>query len=142
MATQSLSVSVSGSLSVVDADGNQVCSFSPSFTTESTTVDSALISTGEILTNGTSDTTINLASHNKDMIFTFINNVDTDYPVAVKPDGDVIANLKPGECMFSPVHIDGAGDASANLDIDATTAAQKVQYLLCDGSDTGISTDD
>ena len=142
MATQSLSVSVSGSLTVIDSEGNQVCSFSPSFTTNSTTVDSALISTGEILTNGTSDTTINLASHNKDMVFTFIKNVDTDYPVAVKPDGDVIANLKPGECMFSPIHIDGAGDGSANLDLAATTAAQKVQYLICDGPDTGISTDD
>ena len=142
MATQSLSVSVSGSLVVIDSEGNQVCSFSPSFTTNSTTVDSALISTGEILTNGTSDTTINLASHNKDMVFTFIKNVDTDYPVAVKPDGDVIANLKPGECMFSPIHVDGAGDGSANLDLAATTAAQKTQYLICDGPDTGISSDD
>jgi len=142
MATQSLSVTVSGTLSLVDQDGNSVLNFNPSFTTNSTTVDSALISTGEILTNGTSDTTINLASHNKDMVFTFIKNVDTDYPIAVKPDGDVIADLKPGECMFSPIHIDGAGDGSANLDIAATTAAQKVQYLICDGPDTGISTDD
>jgi len=142
MATQSLSVNVTGSLTLIDSDGNSVLSFTPSFTTDSTTVDSALISTGEILTNGTSDTTINLASHNKDMVFTLIKNVDTDYPVAVKPDGDVIANLNPGECMFSPVHIDGAGDGSANLDLAATTAAQKVQYLICDGPDTGISTDD
>ena len=44
--------------------------------------------------------------------------------------------------MFSPVHIDGAGDGSANLDLAATTAAQKVQFLICDGQDTGISTDD
>jgi len=142
MATQQLSVTVSGSLTLTDSDGNQVLSFSPSFTTASTTVDSALISTGEILTNGTSDTTINLASHNKDHIYTFIKNVDTDYPVAVKPDGDVIADLKPGWCMFSPIHIDGAGDASTNLDLAATTAAQKVQYLICDGPDTGIASDD
>jgi|TARA_R100000030_G_scaffold98682_1_gene88900 hypothetical protein len=142
MATQSLSVTVSASLSLVDSDGNTVFTFSPSFTTASTTVDSALISTGEILTNGTSDTTINLASHNKDLIYTFIKNVDTDYPVAVKPDGDVIADLKPGECFFSPIHVDGAGDGSANLDLAATTAAQKVQYLICDGPDTGISSDD
>ena len=142
MATQSLSVSVSGTLTLTDQDGNQVFSFAPSFTTNSTTVDSALISTGEILTNGTSATTINLASHNKDMIFTFIKNVDTDYPVAVNPDGDTIADLKPGWCMFSPIHVDGAGDGSANLDLVATTAAQKVQYLICDGPDTGISTDD
>ena len=142
MATQSLSVTVSASLSLVDSDGNTVFTFSPSFTTASTTVDSALISTGEILTNGTSDTTINLASHNKDLIYTFIKNVDTDYPVAVKPDGDVIADLKPGECFFSPVHVDGVGNDSANLDLAATTAAQKVQYLICDGPDTGISSDD
>ena len=44
--------------------------------------------------------------------------------------------------MFSPIHIDGAGDASTNLDIAATTAAQKVQYLIADGQDTGINTDD
>ena len=142
MATQSLSVTVSGTLTLTASDGNQVFTFSPSFQTASTTVDSALISTGEVLTNGTSDTTINLARHNKDMIFTFIKNVDTDYPVAVKPDGDVIADLKPGECMFSPIHVDGAGDGSANLDLAATTAAQKVQYLICDGPDTGISSDD
>ena len=142
MATQSLSVTVSGTLTLTDSDGNQVFTFSPSFQTASTTVDSALISTGEVLTNGTSDTTINLARHNKDMIFTFIKNVDTDYPVAVKPDGDVIADLKPGECMFSPIHVAGAGDGSANLDLAATTAAQKVQYLICDGPDTGISSDD
>jgi hypothetical protein len=142
MATQSLSVTVTGSVTLTDAEGTTVFSYSPSFTTPSTTTDSALISTGEILTNGTSDTTINLGSHNKDMIFTFIKNVDTDYPVAVKPDGDVIADLKPGECMFSPIHVDGAGDGSANLDLAATTAAQKVQYLICDGPDTGISSDD
>ena len=142
MATTSLSVSVSGSVSLVDSQGTTVFSYSPSFTSASTTVDSALISTGEILTTGTAATTINLAVHNKDLVFAFIKNVDTDYPVAVSPDGDVIANLNPGECMFSPIHIDGAGDGSANLDIAATTAAQKVQYLICDGPDTGIASDD
>ena len=141
MATQSLSVTVSGSISLSDSDGNQVLSFSPSFTTNSTTVDSNILHTGEILV-GTSATTISSASNNKDMIFTFVKNVDTDYPIAVQPDGDVIANLKPGECMFSPVHVDGAGDGSTNLDLIATTAAQKAQYLLCDGPDTGIASDD
>tara|TARA_R100001082_G_C4280702_1_gene123789 strand:- start:36 stop:464 length:429 start_codon:yes stop_codon:yes gene_type:complete len=142
MATQQLSVTVSGSLTLTDSDGNQVLSFSPSFTTASSTVDSAVISTGEILSNGTSDTTINLASHNKDRLYAFIKNVDTDYPVAVKPDGDVIADLKPGWCMFAPLNLDGAANDSANLDIDATTAAQKVQFLLCDGPDLGLSDDD
>ena len=141
MATQTLSVTVSGSLTLVDSDGNQVLSFSPSFTTDSTTVDSIILHTGEILV-GTGATTISSATNNKDMIFTFVKNVDTDYPIAVQPDGDVIANLKPGECMFSPVHVDGAGDGSVNLDLIATTAAQKAQYLLCDGPDTGIASDD
>ena len=141
MATQTLSVTVSGSLTLVDSDGNQVLSFSPSFTTDSTTVDSNILHTGEILV-GTGATTISSAPNNKDMIFTFVKNVDTYYPIAVQPDGDVIANLKPGECMFSPVHVDGAGDGSVNLDLIATTAAQKAQYLLCDGPDTGIASDD
>lgn len=134
MATMSTSITVSGSFTLTDSNGTVIFTFSPSFTTASNT-SGAVISTGEILTNGTSDTTINLARHNKDRIFTFIKNVDTDYPVAVKPDGDVIADLKPGECFFSPVDIDGADDSSANLDIAATTAAQKVQFLLCDGLD-------
>tara|TARA_R100000315_G_C5163772_1_gene94315 strand:- start:49 stop:456 length:408 start_codon:yes stop_codon:yes gene_type:complete len=134
MATMSTTITASGSFSLTDSNGVIIFTYSPSFTTTSNT-SGAVISTGEILTNGTSDTTINLARHNKDRIFTFIKNVDTDYSVAVKPDGDVIADLKPGECFFSPVDIDGAGDSSANLDIAATTAAQKVQFLLCDGLD-------
>ena len=142
MATQSLSITASGTFTLTDANGTTVFSFSPSFTTAATTVDSAQISTGEILTNGTSDTTINLASHNKDRLYAFIKNVDTDYPVAVKPDGDVIADLKPGECMVSPLNLDGAANDSSNLDVAATTAAQKVQYLLCDGADLGLSDDD
>ena len=142
MATQSLSVTASGSFSLTDEDGNSVFSYSPSFTTATEVTDSNHMHTGEILTNGTSATTINAALNNKDLVYTFIKNVDTDYVVTVIPDGDIIAHLNPGECMFSPVHIDGAGDASNNLDIQAATAAQKVQYLICDGKDTGINTDD
>ena len=112
MATMSTTITASGSFSLTDSNGVIIFTYSPSFTTTSNT-SGAVISTGEILTNGTSDTTINLARHNKDRIFTFIKNVDTDYSVAVKPDGD----------------------SSANLDIAATTAAQKVQFLLCDGLD-------
>ena len=142
MATQSLSVTASGSFSLTDSDGNSVFSYSPSFTTATEVTDSNHMHTGEILTNGTSATTINAALNNKDLVYTFIKNVDTDYVVTVIPDGDIIAHLNPGECMFSPVHVDGAGDASKNLDIQAATAAQKVQYLICDGKDTGINTDD
>ena len=143
MATQSLSVTASGTFSLIDSDGNSVFSYSPSFTTAAEVTDSQLMHTGEILTNGTSATTINDATmNNKDCVYTFIKHVDTDYVVTVIPDGDIIAHLNPGECMFSPVHVDGAGDASNNLDIQAATAAQKVQYLICDGEDTGINSDD
>ena len=40
------------------------------------------------------------------------------------------------------MHVDGAADGSNNIDLAATTAAQKVQFLLCDGLDTGMSSDD
>ena len=142
MATQSLSVTASGSFTLTDEDGALVFTYSPSFTTATEVTDSNHMHTGEILTDGTSATTINAALNNKDLVYTFIKNVDTDYVVTVIPDGDIIAHLNPGECMFSPVHVDGAGDASNNLDIQAATAAQKVQYLICDGKDTGINTDD
>ena len=142
MAIMSTTFTASGSFSLTDSDGNSVFSYSPSFTTATEVTDSNHMHTGEILTNGTSDTTINAALNHKDCIYTFIKNVDTDYVVTVIPDGDIIAHLNPGECMFSPVHIDGAGDASNNLDVQAATAAQKVQYLICDGKDTGINTDD
>tara|TARA_R110002020_G_scaffold4811_3_gene20790 strand:+ start:1183 stop:1611 length:429 start_codon:yes stop_codon:yes gene_type:complete len=142
MATQTLSVTATGSFTLVDSEGVTVFSFSPSFTTAAEVTDSNHMHTGEILTNGTSATTINSAMNNKDLVYTFVKNVDTDYIVTVQADGDDIADLKPGQCFFSPVHIDGAGDASNNLDLVAATAAQKVQYLVCDGKDTGINTDD
>lgn len=142
MATQSTSVTVSGSFTLTDSSGNVVFTFSPSFTTQSQTTDAAVISTGEILTNGTSDTTVNLARHNKDRVFAFFKNVDTDYVVTVKADGDIVSTIKPGEAVFSPMHVDGAADGSNNIDLAATTAAQKVQFLLCDGLDTGIASDD
>ena len=103
MATQATSVSVSGNFTLTDSTGSVVFTFSPSFTTLSDT-SSGAISTGEILTNGTSDTLLNLPRHHKDLIFTFIKNVD--------------------------------------ILLAATTAAQKVQFLLCDGPNTGINTDD
>jgi len=142
MATQTLTVTASGSFSLVDSEGLTVFSFSPSFTTAAEVTDSQHMHAGEMLTNGTANTVINSARNNKDLIYTFVKNVDTDYLVTVQADGDDIADLKPGQCFFSPVHIDGAGDASNDLGLVATTAAQKVQYLICDGKDTGINTDD
>ena len=78
MATQTTSISVTGSFTLTDSSGNIVFTFAPSFTTDTTTA-GAVISTGEVLTDGTSDTTINLARHHKDAVFAFIKNVDGDY---------------------------------------------------------------
>jgi len=133
MATLSSSVSVSGTFTLTDQNGSVVFTFSPSFTSASQTSGQAITS-GQVLV-GTSDDTINIALHNKDRVYAFVKNVDTDYAISVKPDGDIIADLKPGEAMFAPVDIDGAGDSSANLDLDAATAAQKAEFLLCDALD-------
>jgi hypothetical protein len=141
MATQSLSLTASLTLTLLDNSDNVVFTYSPTFTVNSGTTDRNALTTGELLV-ATGGTQANLAAHNKDLIYTFIKNVDSDYSVAVNPDGDTIADLKPNECMFSPIHVDGAGDGSANLDLAATTAAQKVQFLICDGEDSGISSDD
>ena len=133
MATLSSNVSVSGTFTLTDQNGSVVFTFSPSFTSASQTAGQAITS-GQVLV-GTSDDTINIALHNKDRVYAFVKNVDTDYAISVKPDGDIIADLKPGEAMFAPVDIDGAGDSSANLDLDAATAAQKAEFLLCDALD-------
>ena len=133
MATLSSSVSVSGTFTLTDQNGSVVFTFSPSFTSASQTTGQA-ITAGQVLA-GTSDDTINIALHNKDRVYALIKNVDTDYAISVKPDGDIIADLKPGEAMFSPIDIDGAGDSSTNLDLDAATAAQKAEFLLCDALD-------
>jgi hypothetical protein len=134
MATQALNVQVSGSFTLTDQNGSIVFSFNPSFISQSHTTGESL-TTGEVLV-GTGDDQINLANlTNKDRLYTFVKNVDTDYAISVKPDGDIIADLKPGEGFFSPVNIDGAADASNNLDLDAATAAQKAQFLLCDALD-------
>ena len=133
MATLSSNVSVSGTFTLTDQNGSVVFTFSPSFTSASQTAGQAITS-GQVLV-GTSDYTINIALHNKDRVYTFVKNVDTDYAISVKPDGDIIADLKPGEAMFAPIDIDGAGDSSANLDLDAATAAQKAEFLLCDALD-------
>ena len=74
MATQATSVTVSGTFTLTDSNGQTVFSFSPTFTTLSNTSDAAVISTGEILTDGTSDTTVNLSRHHKDALFAFIKN--------------------------------------------------------------------
>ena len=133
MATQILNVSVNATFTLTDVNGSVVFSFSPSFVSTSHTTGNA-ITTGEVLVS-TSDDNISISLHNKDRVYSLIKNVDSDYAISVKPDGDVIADLKPGEGMFAPINVDGAGDSSANLDLDAATAAQKAQFLLCDALD-------
>ena len=133
MATQSTTVTVSGQFTLTDQNGSVVFTFTPSFSSLANTSSQA-ITAGQVLA-GTSDDTINIALHNKDRIYALIKNVDTDYAISVKPDGDIIADLKPGEGMFAPIDIDGAGDSSTNLDLDAATAAQKAEFLLCDALD-------
>ena len=133
MATQSTNVSVNATFTLTDQNGSVVFQFTPSFVSQSTTTSQA-ITAGQVLV-GISDDTINIALHNKDRVYAVIKNVDTDYAISVKPDGDIIADLKPGEGMFAPIDIDGAGDSSANLDLDAATAAQKAEFVLCDALD-------
>lgn len=133
MATLTSNVNVTGSFTLTDQNGSIVFQFAPSFQSTSHTTGQAITS-GQVLV-GTSDDTINIALHNKDRVYAFVKNVDTDYAISVKPDGDIIADLKPGEAFFAPVNIDGAGDGSANLDLDAATAAQKAEFLLCDALD-------
>ena len=140
MATMHTTFTASGTFTLTDENGVVVFTYSPSFTSTSNTTAHALYTGEHLAQTGASE--LALADVNDDRVYVFIKNVDTDYPVAVKPDGDVIADLKPTEFMFAPVHIDGAADASTNLDVDATTAAQKVQFLLCDGPNTGINSDD
>jgi len=141
MATQSTTVTVSGSFSLVDADGVTVFTYSPSFTSASNTTSHCLY-TGEHLAQ-TGGSELALADVNDDRLFVFIKNVDTDYAVEVEaslsegggsPSALECADLKPGEFFFAPMELngDGAGDS---VKVTAATADQKVQYLICDALD-------
>ena len=138
MATMATTFTASGSFSLVDETGTTIFSYSPSFTTVPNTTAQVLYSGEHLAQTGGSE--LALGDINPDRVYCFIKHVDTDYAIEVEcneQEGTAkeMVDLKPGECFFSPVDIDGAGDSSANLDLAATTAAQKVQYLLCDGLD-------
>tara|TARA_Y100001938_G_scaffold150156_1_gene239861 strand:+ start:407 stop:823 length:417 start_codon:yes stop_codon:yes gene_type:complete len=137
MATQTTTVSVSGSFSLVDSEGVTVFTYSPSFTSSSNTTSQCLY-TGEHLAQ-TGGSELALADVNDDRVFAFIKNVDTDYAVEVEASESEssaleCADLKPGEFFFAPMELNGDSSGSS-IKVTASTADQKVQYLICDALD-------
>jgi len=141
MATMHTTFTASGSFTLTDENGVNIFSYSPSFTTLPNTAAKALY-TGEHLA-ATGGSEIALAEVNDDRVYTFIKNVDNDYPVEVEaslsegggsPAPKEMADLNPGECFFSPMELNGDGSGNS-LKVTSATAAQKVQYLLCGAID-------
>ena len=139
MATQTTTVSVSGSFSLVDSEGVTVFTYSPSFTSSSNTTSQCLY-TGEHLAQ-TGGSELALADVNDDRVFAFIKNVDTDYAVEVEASESEssaleCADLKPGEFFFAPMELNGdSSGSSIKVTADSSGADQKVQYLICDALD-------
>ena len=139
MATQTTTVAVSGSFSLVDSEGVTVFSYSPSFSSSSNTTSQCLY-TGEHLAQ-TGGSELALADVNDDRVFAFIKNVDTDYAVEVEASDSEssaleCADLKPGEFFFAPMELNGDGSGSSiKVTADSSGADQKVQYLICDALD-------
>ena len=140
MSTMSTTFSASGSFSLVDANGVTVFSYSPSFTSLSNTATQALYA-GEHLAGTGADpgTELALLTVNDDRCYLFVKNVDTDYNVQVEYDeaestSKEVADLHPGEFMFAPAELNGDGTGDS-ITVTAETAAQKVQYLICDAID-------
>ena len=139
MATQTTTVAVSGSFSLVDSEGVTVFTYSPSFTSSSNTTSQCLY-TGEHLAQ-TGGSELALADVNDDRVFVFIKNVDTDYAVEVEASESEssaleCADLKPGEFFFAPMELNGDGSGSSiKVTADSSGADQKVQYLICDALD-------
>lgn len=139
MATQTTTVAVSGSFSLVDSEGVTVFSYSPSFSSSSNTTSQCLY-TGEHLAQ-TGGSELALADVNDDRVFAFIKNVDTDYAVEVEASESEssaleCADLKPGEFFFAPMELNGDGSGSSiKVTADSSGADQKVQYLICDALD-------
>ena len=137
MSTMSTSFTASGSFSLTDANGVVVFSYSPSFTSLSN-VGSLVLSTGEHLA-GTTASEIALPEHNDDRVYCFVKHVDTDHSVEVSPAAQEgtskeCADLKPGEFFFAPMELNSDGTGTS-ITVGAGTAAQKVQFLLCDAID-------
>ena len=137
MATQTTTVAVSGSFTLVDSEGVTVFTYSPSFSSSSNTTSHCLY-TGEHLAQ-TGGSELALADVNDDRLFVFIKNVDTDYPVEVEAslsESSALecADLKPGEFFFAPMELNGDSSGDS-VKVTAATADQKVQYLICDALD-------
>jgi len=137
MATMSTTFTASGSFSLTDSEGTTIFSYSPSFTTTTNTSAQALYAGEHLAQTGTSE--LALADVNDDRVYVFIKNVDTDYPVEVEANAAEssaleMADLKPGECFFTPMELNSDGSGSS-IQVTATTADQKVQYLICDAID-------
>lgn len=140
----STSFTASGTFSLTDESGVTIFTFSPSFTTVTNTTSKAMYA-GEQLAETSSGSELVLGTGttlNVDRIFTFIKNVDTDYAVEVDPTTGAttskeVADLKPGECFFSPMDLnaDGSGTTLKVISAETGATAQKVQYLLCDALD-------
>ena len=137
MATMHTTFTASGSFTLTDENGVNIFSYSPSFTTLPNTSAKALY-TGEHLA-ATGGSEIALAEVNDDRVYAFVKNVDNDYAVEIEASASEssakeMADLKPGECFFSPMELNGDG-AGSSLKVTSVTAAQKVQYLLCGAID-------
>jgi len=137
MATMSTTFTASGSFTLTDSEGTTIFSYSPSFTSASNTSSQALYTGEHLAQTGASE--LALADVNDDRVYVFIKNVDTDYPVEVEASASEssaleMADLKPGECMFTPMELNSDGTGSS-IQVTAATADQKVQYLICDAID-------
>ena len=137
MATMHTTFTASGTFSLTDENGVSVFSYSPSFTSTTNTTAHALYTGEHLAQTGASE--LALADVNDDRAYVFIKNVDTDYPVEVEASAAEssaleMADLKPGECMFTPMELNSDGTGSS-IQVTATTADQKVQYLICDALD-------
>ena len=137
MATMHTTFTASGTFSLTDENGVSVFSYSPSFTSTTNTAAHALYTGEHLAQTGASE--LALADVNDDRAYVFIKIVDTDYPVEVEASAAEssaleMADLKPGECMFTPMELNSDGTGSS-IQVTATTADQKVQYLICDALD-------
>jgi hypothetical protein len=134
MATMATTFTASGSFTLTDENGVVIFTYSPSFTSVSNTAAKTLYA-GEHLA-GTSVSELALLEANDDRVYLFVKNVDTDYNVEVEyneAEGTAkeVADLNPGEFFFAPAELNGDGTGDS-ITVKATTAPQKVQYLICD----------
>ena len=137
MSTMTTTFTASGSFSLTDSEGTTIFSYNPSFTSERNTTAQCLY-TGEHLAQ-TAGSELALADVNDDRVYVFVKNVDSDYPVEVEASASEssaleLADLKPGECFFAPMELNGDGTGSS-IKVTAATADQHVRYLICDALD-------